>query len=439
MGGSAFASTNPTLHLHTPRMPSRIYTQTRDNLLAILRTFFVQAECPIEAPEKSDYGDIDILVSTPLKDAAAGSADEIARAIGAVTHKRTSGNPTTHFAVPWPTTLPDDDDNNNKTGAEAEAEAGAKYIQLDLHLCPTPTAFAWELFHHSHGDLWNIIGSSIRRLGLTPSNSGFYVRIEELESRNKNAARVLLTKSPGETLRFLGLDEKRYWSRFGSVKEMFRYAASCRFFDPRRYGAKRWDKGELKANDRKRARKRDVVSRWLEEYLPNCAGDEPADAVGAAMSRGEVVEEAKSWFGVAEEYEERRRRGLKDMRRERMWTEVRKELDIEPESVGAVMRGAKREVVREDEESGTEMTEVQRAYAEEDFDTVVRWVRDNWRDIEERQLAYDKQNSTKHLLAKLDRLRAEGKADEFTRLGKSKKGDRRRNQENTEREVEDSS
>lgn len=96
MGGSAFSSIDLTLHLHTPRMPSNIYTESRDRLLTILRTFFAQAECPIEAPGKTDHGDIDIMAASPLPDVDVGS-ETIARAIGAIRHKKTSGSPDDAF------------------------------------------------------------------------------------------------------------------------------------------------------------------------------------------------------------------------------------------------------------------------------------------------------------------------------------------------------
>lgn len=203
------------------------------------------------------------------------------------------------------------------------------------------------------------------------------------------------------------------------MDELFAYAASCRFFDPGKWDPDR-GKGELKANDRARASKRVVFRRWVEEYLPGHVGDEPADDVAVGMSREEVVEEAKRWFGVAGEYEERRATGLREIGRERMWTQIRKELDIEGESVGAVIRGVKREVFGEEGRLEAEMTTLQRAYAEDDYDAVVQWARENWKEIEETQRAIEREKSTKNLLAKLEKTKLAGKADSDSRLGKVK-------------------
>lgn len=422
MGGQAFADEKPPRY--TPRMPLAVYTHTRDQLLSTLRSFYAQAECPIEAPGKTDYGDIDILVAEPLH---VFDLDRISTNIGAVKHKTQAGSPTTHFALPWPKNLPPEPPSPDSTSnaGPCHNDSEAKYIQLDLHLC-TASSLQWELFHQAHGDLWNIIGSHIRRLGLTPANSGLYIRIEEIETRNKIAARVLLTTSPSQTLRFLGLDEERYWRRFESVDGLFAYAASCRFFDPRRYADPERTKRELKANDRARTRKRPVFRSWFHEYLPAHVNQEPPDAVAATMSRAEVVEEAKGWFGIRDEYDEKRRKGLQEINREKMWTRIRKESGIEEESIGAVVRAVKREVAgvleTAEHEHAMHLTALQRAYAAEDgFDAVVRWVRDHWREMAETQRAYEKEKSTAHLLAKLERLRAEGKADGSTRLGRAGK------------------
>jgi hypothetical protein len=416
MGGLAFADEKPPLH--TPRMPPTIYVCVRDQLLSKLRTFYAQAECPIEAPGRADHGDIDILVAGPLHEFDSG---QVAAAVGAVKHKKPPGSQTTHFAVPWPKL---EDLSHEESVVDEESVAilagnEEKYIQLDLHQC-TPSSIAWEVFNHAHGDFWSIIGSGVRRLGLTPSSTGFYVRIEEIEARNKNAARILLTNQPSETLKFLGLDEARYWQKFETTDELFAYAATCRFFNPRRYDPVK-TKADLKANDRARARKRAMFRKWIEEYLPAHCTDHPADAIAANMSREEVVEKAKSWFGIAEDYDERRRKGVQEMSRDRMWTQIRKELDIDGESIGAVMRGVKRLVIVEEGQQEADMTIHQGAYAEDDFDTIVDWARANWKEIEDMQRAYEKERSTQNLLAKLETMKAEGKADDSTRLGEPRK------------------
>ena len=67
MGGHAFnsaaASGQPTLQ--TPRMPLEKYNELKQIYIQRLSSYFTNAksiETAIEAPEKRDYGDIDILI-----------------------------------------------------------------------------------------------------------------------------------------------------------------------------------------------------------------------------------------------------------------------------------------------------------------------------------------------------------------------------------------
>ena len=104
------------------------------------------------------------------------------------------------------------------------------FIQIDFKICPTLKILEWELFHGAHGDLWNILGSMIRKFGLTVNNLGMYLRIPEIEAKDRKMSMILLTDEPRQILEFLGLDEEKWWKEFSSREEMFEYAAGCRMF-----------------------------------------------------------------------------------------------------------------------------------------------------------------------------------------------------------------
>ena len=449
MGGSAFADPeDPSKSLHTPRMPPHIYMHVRDNALRMLRSeFFAQAECPIEAPAKVDHGDVDILVASPHNQAHVDVAS-LAAALGATQYKKNS--PTTNFALPWPTiqelsasvgteptTHPHTADAETPTAKEQDGhvsgvsrgnDGGAchdhinpdrtdppRYVQLDLHVCSTPEQFQWELFHQAHGDLWSILGSMIRPYGLIVNHIGLYLRLAGVENINRDQRTVQLTTSPSAVLKFLDLDERNYWTRFESLDAMFLYAASCRFYNPRAYEGKE----DFRANDRLRMKKRPIYMKWYEGYLKEHREDPPRRTAGA--DRQEVIEEAKKVFGVEKEYEEKRAKGLRTMGEEKLWSDIRKGLPVEGLRIGVVMRGVKREVLGTlpaDPEmlSGEkkELSDMQQAYLDGSFDEVADWVKTDWEDIERRQNAYEKQQSTKHLLAKLERGKAK-KSDMETR------------------------
>ena len=398
MGGSAFTDpNNPSGSLLTPRMPPPVYTYVRGHLLAVIRKFYAQAQLPIEAPAKLDYGDIDILAAGPLNPLA--TSEDLAEAMGTKQHKRTRGSQTTHFAIPWPkqvellksfVPVAAADDSETTSGL-----ASPLFIQLDLHICPTAERFEWELFHQAHGDFWNIIGGTIRYFGLTANNLGLFLRIAEIETLSKEQSRIKLTSSPVEALKYLGLDEKEYWSPFDSLDGMFKYLATCRFHNPIRYAGKE----DLKSNDRLRMKKRPNYSKWLEEWIPNHRDDEPGSA--AKSTRAEIAEEAKRVFGVGEEYEQKREAGIRRMGIDKLWSDVRRDLPVEGLRVGVVMRGIKREVVGEADEK--ELSPQQSAYRDGHYDEIAAWVRSQWESIEQRQTRYEREKSTMHLLAKIER------------------------------------
>lgn len=270
MGGKAFA-------LSTPRMPPDIYHLLRDHYLQLLSSLYTHTATPIEAPEKTSYGDIDILVSLPKSTSI--SAEALSKILGAE-RIFASGSPTTSFALPYPN-LP------------------GNYIQLDVHISP-PEKFHWQLFHLSHGDLWNLLGTSIRIVGLTSNDSGLHVRIEEIEDLNRKRALLFLTCDPNSVLEFLGLDTDVY-KPFESVESMYRYVCGCRYFRDERYV-----RSELKANDRKRMAQRELYRAFIEDWLPkntHLVGQQKQK--NAQLSRNDVLEVSLNRFGKREEYEKR--------------------------------------------------------------------------------------------------------------------------------------
>ncbi|MCJ1461176.1 hypothetical protein MMC28_011558 [Mycoblastus sanguinarius] len=285
MGGNAFAN-GPT-PLSTPRMPPELYYSLRDYYLDLLLTFYAQAATPIEAPSKTSFGDIDTVVSQPKSRTI--SAESLAEGLAAKRTFTTPGSPTTSFALPYPD-LPDN------------------YVQLDVHFCP-PSTFKWEIFHQSHGDLWNLLGTTIRPFGLTANNIGLHLRIAEIEGLNRKRGLLLLTSEPDKVLDFLGLGKGAYERPFESVETMYRYVCGCRFFRVETYM-----QSDLKANDRKRMAQRELYRRFVEEWLPKYREwIRTQGGVNADFARGDVLEEVISRFGKRKEHEER----LDEWRKER--------------------------------------------------------------------------------------------------------------------------
>ncbi|KAI4207438.1 MAG: hypothetical protein LQ346_000567 [Caloplaca aetnensis] len=173
---------------------------------------------------------------------------------------------------------------------------GGSYIQLDIQVCEIDN-FDWEVFHKSHGDLWNLLGSSIRPFGLTANGKGLYMRIPEIEERDRKRSLVFLTADPDTVLYFLGVDRDAYAQPFKAVDDMYEYVCSTRFFRPSSYV-----KDGLRANDRKRMAQRELYRRFVEEYVPQNKAAAQGHGKVERLAREQVLEESLERFEKKEEY-----------------------------------------------------------------------------------------------------------------------------------------
>ncbi|KUI66491.1 hypothetical protein VM1G_01521 [Cytospora mali] len=323
MGGKVFSSGNSPLH--TPRMAPVVYEHLKRQCISALKYLFPRVESPIEAPEKSSFGDIDILVSlegtgsttrnfadpsawTPIREALGGVRSYHEVRTGADRKKFIESM---SFAIPWPADLSKDEcaaqtllevgqtaataASDGRVG-EADNASKARYVQVDVGLCDNSHDLDWRLFKHNHGDLWNMLGMIIRPFGLTADETSLSIRIPEIERENKKGSRVFLTSNPTEVLDFLGLSQQNgEWERpFKSVKDLFEYAAGCKWFilwprdteaeedkktthennNNNNNNATNKDQSEeakkLKHNDRARMKQRPLFARWVDDFIPQC-------------------------------------------------------------------------------------------------------------------------------------------------------------------------
>ncbi|KAI0404612.1 hypothetical protein F4802DRAFT_566719 [Xylaria palmicola] len=331
MGGLAFASGPDPVS--TPRMPPEVYRVVRDRCQAKLRELFVVVATPIEGPAKTSFGDIDVFVAWARGDLfpslAPGHFDllrespkeAVCRILGAIKWKSENDNAVT-MVIPWPAGLlyggeepklePCNEELEGPKGLAGDARP--RCIQVDVHVCETLDYLQWMLFKHAHGDLWNLLGTTIRPLGLTIDEVGLYVRIPEIEEHDKKAAKVLLSRDPVEILHFLGLksDNKQWEEPFTSDEDVFEYTATCRLFwvKPSRAETKEHgqnddlavSKRKLKSNDRRRMAYRPLFRKWVEEFLPACRASNRYTST--APTRDELREQIFAYFpGVRSIYE----------------------------------------------------------------------------------------------------------------------------------------
>ncbi|KAH7304844.1 hypothetical protein BKA65DRAFT_531279 [Rhexocercosporidium sp. MPI-PUGE-AT-0058] len=381
MGGSAFSD------LFTPRMPPHIYNLILSQTLTTIQKHFTHVSSPIEAPGKADFGDIDILCHGPLTSPYNPSltskttvTETIAKELGAEAWIVGQSMQGMNFAIPWPedhdeNSPPNLNSNPDEDTKEGEQGSKAKFIQLDIHILPSLKQYNWELFHSAHGDLWNILGSTIRRFGLTVNNLGLFLRIPEIELLDRKKSMVFLTDDSNTILEFLGLDPERWWRRFGSQDEMFEYAAGCRLFwikEKLEEGEGEGDvvgqeggeagKKKLKHNDRQRMDKRPIFRTWIDDFVPKCR--EQGRFLEMKSSREQVRDEAFEKFGVREEFETRLKEWKMERHKDEMWRVVIKGSvpteDVDPQFRAASVRFLKAVLMEGEMWEGRALKEAER-------------------------------------------------------------------------------
>jgi len=372
-----------------------------------LKTLFLLVETCIEAPEKVDHGDLDIVV-VPHPNDPIPSMEDIAEHLRADKWYHHQGSGTRQFAIPWPEghypdlpmqniLIPIDTKYNtvqprvdaahheniqllatdstslsvasmrDVTNAESlDKEPSSQYgsrhvprkwhIQLDLKIIHSNTSLRWALFNHAHGDIINIISSMIRSKGLTMTDQALYLRIANLESQNRNLARVELTRDPDQALAFLGLDTDQFWRPFSTRDEMMRYIATCRFYDPKCLSGVSAEKhpqaakGSLNKGDHKRLELRPTFAYWYNTFIPNHENDQPG--AQAYLTCEETLDFTFQFFGddTKQRYESQACKADTFIAKCRLWSDIRKQIieknpTISEKDMHDTLKALKREIM----------------------------------------------------------------------------------------------
>lgn len=405
-------------------MPLEIYNQVLSSTLLLLRQHYTHAVSPISAPGKSDYGDVDFLVCSPLSASynlsitpPATVASNLSVLLGAAASNIEVGNPTVNLAVPWPI-----------TGEEGDEET--KFVQIDVHTCPSVKIFDWELFHSAHGDLWNILGSTIRPFGFTVNDRGIFLRIPEIEPHDRKKSLIFLTDEPSQVLDLLGLAEPTWWKQFSSQENMFEYAASCRFFWVKEkssseqgevlegdlivnctIGAQEGGetgKKKLKHNDRQRMSKRPIFAAWIEDFIPKCR--EEGRFGNNTISRDSIRQEIFTKYPVQQEYESKLKDFLLVQHKEVLWRDIIKGSvpveGVDPAFRAAAIRQFKAVIMEQEMWDGRYL---ELAMPNEggfwDLDAVKKFVRKNWKKAGDLNVIRTQQRAMESMRMKAEKKR----------------------------------
>ncbi|KAH7310474.1 hypothetical protein B0I35DRAFT_439115 [Stachybotrys elegans] len=326
MGGKVFSSGED--RLYTPRMPKDVYRAARTYAIACLNGLFVCVSGPLDGPGKTTWGDIDLFVLWPKVDfiSDGDAAWQMKKAMSAVRFQhRSTDLKTCSYAIHWP-----------DLGSDAEEQCGdfdpnrERFCQVDVTLCTDIHDFGWKLFLASHGDIWGILGSIIRPFGLTATDKGLYLRIPEIENKDRKRSMIFLSRDPVEVLNFLGLDATaEYWHQpFGSAEDLFEYVTRCRMFHVADLVPSPFDddEDEVKAANSKERRRlclRPVYRQWIEDFRPSCLNK--SEFLRPRTTRERIKREAFDQFRVGQEFFMRRLAFMNEDIERFLWNKVIKE------------------------------------------------------------------------------------------------------------------
>ena len=320
MGGGAFAQAvaqgEPTLH--TSRISTDDYIRIKNATISKLQAYFPTGKvvCLTEAPEKADYGDIDIFVALAQQVNFIDVANHLG-ATGVICHSsgkvqscalgvRKDGMASTHSAVVYKHAH----ESSIRKGQPSTTVTTEEYAQIDVEIIP-PELLEWHTFYSSYGDMVGLLGHIVTNLGFTVSDRGFWLRMKELDTSKKvqyvNVAdkigMLLLSSDPKKLMAFLGLSVASYDAGFKTLNELYEWLGACRLLSAEAIKMKRDN-----SHERNREQKRTVFSRFFNSWLPAHMDMKHEQDDNERMEiihqlRQKYLEEAVDFFGKQMDYE----------------------------------------------------------------------------------------------------------------------------------------
>lgn len=207
MGGNYRHSEAPNLPA-ADRIPAAEYETITYQILGHL-VGHVVADIPHSVSEKTDHGDIDILVVSEDMDRARSIISRFAWV-----------DPSTGESYLKQLTHPESQNSFICTFKNYN-------VQVDLTPSPLDT-FSFALGYFSWNDLGNLIGRIAHRRGLKFGHDGlWYVH----RRGDRQLGEFQLTGHFDAALEYLGFDVDRWYEGFDTFEDMFQYVASSKYFE----------------------------------------------------------------------------------------------------------------------------------------------------------------------------------------------------------------
>ena len=301
-------------------MDPQQYGRLKDKYLDKIRAYFPDStvRCLVEAPEKSDHGDIDIFVTLSAEQKV--DFEDLGNKIGAagvILHSSGTVRKCT-LGVAADGTSSESSvivyQHNHGHGEGVRSESAAalttkQYAQIDIEIV-APHLAAWFSFYSSSGDMLGLIGRIVRNLGFIVTDRGLWLRMPELDASKTmthvNVADrdgiIFLSNDPHRVMLFLGLSVDRYEAGFETLEELYTWLGACRMLSAEVIRLKRENSSE-----RNREHKRSVFSGFFNEWLPlhmdmTLEQDEVKQRTKLLQLRHQFLEGAVLFFEKSEEY-----------------------------------------------------------------------------------------------------------------------------------------
>lgn len=314
--------------LNTPRMDAETYKHRKDQYIELLWKSFPNAKSigtGSDAPGKTDFGDIDVIV---IDDGEVDWA-KVATELGAVAwvNRGTDTKPACSLAVYLDgssSTLPPVkyvlstkiDPLQREVSSEVDVKS---YTQLDINKIGSALK-DWTMFSSSWGDLAGILGMVVTNFGFDITEAGLRLRLQEWDDSSleewkhfaprKDEGKMMLTSDPKQTMEFFGLSVERYNAGFLTVEEIFQWMSECRLIS--RYCLKRERTAPVTREEKNKHR--NMFNRFFADWLPahltakNTATDPSSNdadqnlLLPLSQLRQTYLEEALKFFNKREQY-----------------------------------------------------------------------------------------------------------------------------------------
>jgi hypothetical protein len=191
------------------------YTYIKHIVLDILKLQNIHASCPREIPNKTNFGDLDVIVSN----------DDTINFIDFIKE---------HFK-PTVYTPSYRDKKLNVISFNSTIDALKEHntFQIDFIFC-NEHQIDMFIFYYSYGDLGGILGRICSAHALKFGQDGLFMMFN-VETMSLNAAEMqdycLLSENPKEICEYLNLDYE-YWNKsYKSLEDIFNWICQSSFFD----------------------------------------------------------------------------------------------------------------------------------------------------------------------------------------------------------------